>query len=188
MPTYSYVGLGHIHKPQAIGRPDVLYCGSLERMDRGETADSKQVVLVDVGREGSTSIKSLPLSATPFAQVEASSEEELAAEAAGLEELARTLVTVTLHVSRDLPLGPLHSRALELFPRLYQPVHFAFTDEEQSHGSHTLLQSKDVATTVREYLAQKLADDPQKDGIVELAEQLLAELEGIREEALAASE
>jgi exonuclease SbcD len=188
MPTYSYVALGHIHKPQAIGRPDVLYCGSLERMDKGETADSKQVVLVDLGREGSTSIEPLPLSATPFAQVDASSEEELTAKAAALEEPARTLVSVTLHVNRNLPLGPLQSRALELFPRLYQPVHFDFTDAEQSGGSHSLAQSKDVAATVRDYLAQELVDDPQKDELLELAEQLLRELEGIREEALATSE
>src|SRR5262245_22573399 len=41
LPTeLTYVGLGHVHKPQALaGREHVRYAGSIERMDLGESAD-----------------------------------------------------------------------------------------------------------------------------------------------------
>ena len=49
---FDYVALGHIHKPQMVGEPHVRYCGSIERMDLGESADRKGCVLVELGAEG----------------------------------------------------------------------------------------------------------------------------------------
>jgi hypothetical protein len=47
---FAFAVLGHIHKPQdfaAHGRPNVLYCGSTDRMDFGEEGQEKSYVLLD---------------------------------------------------------------------------------------------------------------------------------------------
>jgi hypothetical protein len=52
-PSWAYVALGHVHRPQTIGGSDnVRYCGSLDRLDFGETHDEYGVLLVEVGRTG----------------------------------------------------------------------------------------------------------------------------------------
>ena len=68
--AWDYIALGHIHKPQWIGAKHVRYCGSIERMDLGEQADQKGVVLVGVGpngRDGDPVV--LPLPSTPVYEV-----------------------------------------------------------------------------------------------------------------------
>ena len=67
---FDYVALGHIHKPQALGAKHVRYCGSIERMDLGEQADQKGVVLFEIGpdgRKGEPVV--LPLPSTPIYEV-----------------------------------------------------------------------------------------------------------------------
>jgi exonuclease SbcD len=47
----SYVALGHIHKPQDLNKglqPPVIYPGSIERVDFGESQDNKFFILADV--------------------------------------------------------------------------------------------------------------------------------------------
>jgi exonuclease SbcD len=64
---FAYIGLGHIHRAQFLhGQEHIRYSGSIERMDLGESADQKGVVLVDVGPEGRKGDPVvLPLEATP---------------------------------------------------------------------------------------------------------------------------
>src|SRR5262249_53303392 len=54
LPTgFAYIALGHIHRGQCIaGQPHVRYCGSIERLDLGESLDQKEAVVFDLGREG----------------------------------------------------------------------------------------------------------------------------------------
>lgn len=50
-PRLDYVALGHIHKPQNLNEgahPPVIYPGSIERVDFGETSDDKFFVLAEV--------------------------------------------------------------------------------------------------------------------------------------------
>jgi exonuclease SbcD len=70
--TFSYVALGHIHKPQAIGgHANVRYCGSIERLDLGESADSKSVVVLDIDHSGRcTDPRVCPLPATSIHRIE----------------------------------------------------------------------------------------------------------------------
>ncbi|HKB01083.1 MAG TPA: exonuclease subunit SbcD [Gemmataceae bacterium] len=69
---FAYVALGHVHKPQALGgREHVRYSGSIERMDLGESADQKSVVVFDVGSKGLTgSPRLLPLETTPIYEID----------------------------------------------------------------------------------------------------------------------
>jgi exonuclease SbcD len=48
-PTAAYVALGHLHRPQSLaGATSLRYCGSPLQLDFGETAQDKQVNLVEV--------------------------------------------------------------------------------------------------------------------------------------------
>lgn len=52
-PRLDYVALGHIHKPQNLnpnGHPPVIYPGSIERLDFGESGEDKFFVIAHVER------------------------------------------------------------------------------------------------------------------------------------------
>jgi exonuclease SbcD len=176
LPACAYIALGHIHKPQTLGAPHIRYCGSLERMDRskGEAYD-KVVVLADVGREG---LKGKPLqlrlNATPFRHVTVASEEDLEREAKELPEPERMLVSLSLDLSPDEPVGPLLARARVLFPRLWAPPEIRLL-ETAAPPAPPAIDRRDVAGTVRSYLREALADDADRDELLRLAEELLAE-------------
>jgi exonuclease SbcD len=177
LPSYAYIALGHIHKPQTVGAPYIRYCGSLERMDRGEADDRKMVVLVDVGREGLRDLAELPLNATPFAHVTATCEDDLERAAKELSEPERTLVSLSLDLSPDEPVGPLLARARALFPRLWAPPEIRLL-ETAAPPAPPAIDRRDVAGTVRSYLREALADDADRDELLRLAEELLAEPAG----------
>ena len=49
LPQFDYVALGHIHKYQNLGNnPDVVYSGSLQRVDFGEEKDAKGFCVVNI--------------------------------------------------------------------------------------------------------------------------------------------
>ncbi|MDQ2913752.1 MAG: exonuclease SbcCD subunit D [Chloroflexota bacterium] len=177
LPTYAYIALGHIHKPQILGAPHIRYCGSIERMDRGEEADQKHVLLVDVAKSGLQDIREIALDATPFATVVATSEEDLQSAADGMPDRARALVSLRLRLRRDQSLRALQSRARELFPRIYAPTDVEYVDRPQATPAGQPHERQDVPTTVRRYLEQKLAQDPDAKELRRLAEELLATLD-----------
>jgi exonuclease SbcD len=178
LPSYAYIALGHIHQPQMVGAPYIRYCGSLERMDRGEMDDRKMVLLADVGREGLRDLAELPLDATPFAHVTAASEDDLDRAAGELSEPERTLVSLSLELSHDQPVGPLLARARSLFPRLWAPPDIRLLGTIAASPAAPPIDRRDVAGTVRSYLREALADDPERDELLRLAEDLLADPAG----------
>lgn len=58
---YDYVALGHIHRPQRLGRDSVRYCGSLLKYSFSEARYPKSVPLVTLGEAGEAEITLLPL-------------------------------------------------------------------------------------------------------------------------------
>ena len=59
--AYDYVALGHIHRPQRLGRDSVRYCGSLLKYSFSEARYPKSVPLVTIGERGEPDITLLPL-------------------------------------------------------------------------------------------------------------------------------
>jgi len=67
----DYVALGHIHKHQSLNgnrKPPVIYPGSIERIDFGETRETKGFVLADVGR-GATEWQFIKLNTRPYIDI-----------------------------------------------------------------------------------------------------------------------
>jgi exonuclease SbcD len=60
--AFDYVALGHLHKPQAVGREAVRYSGSPLKYSFSEWEHQKSVVLIDMKAKGDLGIELLALS------------------------------------------------------------------------------------------------------------------------------
>ena len=174
LPAWDYVALGHIHKPQDMGHPNIRYSGSIERMDLGEAGDHKGAVLVEVAGRGKVTHRTVELAATPFAAIEASNETELRERHAEMDDPLHTLVSLTLAIDGTESVTGLVAKAHELFPRLYREPEIrrsiAATNATGTYG----FDRTDVAGTVRRYLETRLGEDADTKPVIALAEELLA--------------
>lgn len=59
--AFDYVAMGHIHKPQKMGRDTLRYAGSPLKYSFSEAAFEKSVVIADIGKKGSIKLKTVPL-------------------------------------------------------------------------------------------------------------------------------
>jgi exonuclease SbcD len=60
---FDYVALGHLHRPQNIGSPRIHYPGSLLKYSFNEAEHVKGVSLVEIGADGRTAVRSIPMNA-----------------------------------------------------------------------------------------------------------------------------
>ena len=63
-PKFSYVAMGHIHKPQDVNegyQPPVIYPGSIERVDFGEAKEDRYFVIADVEKGRDTEVEWIQL-------------------------------------------------------------------------------------------------------------------------------
>lgn len=58
---FDYVALGHIHKPQYVGRESVRYSGTPLKYSFSEVSHEKSVTVVELGAKGSVTLRTVPL-------------------------------------------------------------------------------------------------------------------------------
>lgn len=58
---FDYVALGHLHKPQSIGRSSIRYCGSPLKYSFSETYHNKSATIIEMHEKGKVDIKTIPL-------------------------------------------------------------------------------------------------------------------------------
>jgi exonuclease SbcD len=174
LPRFAYVALGHIHAPTALSSDSIRYCGSIERMDRGETDDCKEALVVTIRDGRKVDTKSVALNACPFVTVTAATVEDLVVARDEMADPHRSMVSLTIDADAA-SMGALVHKARELFPRLYGPV-----IRRRAAGvvgaSVAGFDRGDVAGTVRGWLTRNLADDPDAPALRALADELLAGL------------
>lgn len=179
IPTnWAYAAYGHIHKAQALaGTTHVRYSGSIERLDYGERDDEKSVVLVEIGAKGRTQEpERLLLNATPIYRVEINNPEEIASLKDKYSELDRALVYYKLTYKPGEHNRDEICRELDkIFPRWYDREIVPDGSSISLKSSTLVTDTQDVATTVRAYLQQQLVGHQDKDAVLALAEQLLAD-------------
>jgi exonuclease SbcD len=174
LPAFAYVALGHIHQAMRLGTPSVRYSGSIERMDFGEAADAKSAVLVELGRSGLVGEPELlPLAATRLARVEAGAGEPLEAQVAGAGDLSDAIVALRLRVQPGQSTLAAQAEARRLFPRLCQPIDLELTAPAAGAEVRPAYDRRNVAGTVRSFLAAELEGDPDRDELLALADRLL---------------
>jgi DNA repair protein SbcD/Mre11 len=180
VPTqWAYVAYGHIHKPQPLpGADHVRYAGSIERFDRGETED-KSVTLAEIRRAGMVGTPvTLPLDAAPIHRVEINDPEK---EVSHLKERysdhERALVSYVLHYDPTKHNRDEFSREIErVFPRWYERQFVIEGSSAVLDGVGTEMHTRDVPSTVREYLRASIPEDSEdRELVLALAEELLAE-------------
>ncbi len=176
-PSWAYVALGHIHKPQSLGgAAHVRYPGSLDRLDFGETHDDHGVLFLEITSTGLVGEpERLPIPATPFHTIALTDPE---AELPGLAEKYRERETALARITVAPPSAGLSREEVarqvrHLFPRLHQ---FEWAEQPDASGesASTFVPRHGFETTVRDYLAERLADDPDKDAILAMVEPFLA--------------
>lgn len=59
--AFDYVALGHIHKPQCIGRETVRYCGTPLKYSFSEAGHEKSVTVVELKEKGNVELHCVPL-------------------------------------------------------------------------------------------------------------------------------
>ncbi len=59
--NFTYVALGHIHKPQKIGKHPVYYAGTPIKYSFSETNQSKGLNLVEIDEQGNTRVRQVPI-------------------------------------------------------------------------------------------------------------------------------
>ncbi|MEX2245080.1 MAG: metallophosphoesterase [Dehalococcoidia bacterium] len=178
-PEFELTVIGHIHKPEQIGSAPFYYVGGLDRMDVGEKDYELRVLLADIGPDGLRGVESLPLDATPFEAVEATSEDDLHAAAARLDRPAETLVRLTLRVPFGTYTAPLVETARTLFPRLYGNVEHEWEGGPEVAPSVEGLNPADVEDTVRRYLEEQQMPEEERAELMALVH----ELRGVTAEA-----
>jgi exonuclease SbcD len=182
---WSYVALGHMHRPQEVlpNAAHMRYAGSIERLDYGERNDQKSVVLLEI-KEGRLvePPRLLPLESTPFYEVEIRDPaQEIPTLTARYPEHERALVRYILHWDSSTMSLSERERCCqaieELFPRWYEREIRDLRSGPITSSGLAFQQSRDVPGTVRHYLNLQLKDDPEREALLQLAEQLLMEEE-----------
>lgn len=78
LPNVDYVALGHIHKHQVLSyaAPQVVYAGSIDRVDFGEGGEDKGWVYVEIVEKGRVEWDFRKVSARPFVTIDATVESD----------------------------------------------------------------------------------------------------------------
>jgi exonuclease SbcD len=178
---FDYAALGHIHKPQFLNATHVRYSGSIERMDLGEQADQKGVVIFDVGPEGRTEEPVvLPLPATPIYEIIVlEPSEDIPRLKLEYPDAKNDLVSLQIRYTAGKDQLEDVLRDLDrIFPRWYA------RDWKETGALGPTLVSEGVAgkgfgETVRDYLNQELIqhDPAERDAILKIADGLLKDME-----------
>lgn len=102
---FSYVALGHIHRPQTMMGGKVRYCGTPLKYSFSEVNDHKSVTVVELGETGKAAVTTLPL--TPLREMRRvrGSFEELTAPAALAAPGREDYLGITLTDQEDIPDG-----------------------------------------------------------------------------------
>lgn len=170
---FAYVALGHVHQPLVLSER-IRYSGALDRMDFGEADEERHVVVAEIG-SGGVKLEELPLDPTPMRRFDIGAIEEMADAAEMIDDPAGTIVKLNLRLGRDDPASVWLSRARELFPRLVQPVDLQRLDDPDPPLLTGEVDWASPAETVRAFLADQLADDPDGEAVLAMAEELFEE-------------
>lgn len=183
LPSVDYLALGHIHKPQRVGRKVLngCYAGSTLQFDFGEVVDRKSVALVDIAPGGQTVIEPLELSSGRRLRAFRGTLPELAAWA---QEAKGAYVKAVIESERPIP--GLFEQVRDLLPSnatlvRADPLHPADTVTVLNRATTTEEQPDDLSL-FQDYLAQRAVPAASARDAVATLEQLLEEVRLGRDE------
>lgn len=177
LPNYHYIALGHVHQSMALGKPEVRYSGSIERMDFGEVGEEKSVVLVEVDSRGLRSQPEvIPLHPTELHEFDWRAGDSIEEKATAAP--AEAICKLTIHLERGMSAQLVQATARTIIGgRLLWPPEIKWpSGEGGSSAGSLILDRADWGQRVREWVASKLEqDDPMRAAVAAAVEELIAE-------------
>ncbi len=152
-----YVALGHLHRPQAIGKNHIRYSGSPLAFGFDEAEQPKSMLLVELDGEGSTAIETIPFKPVRGVRVIKGKHAELV-----LAEPTQDFVKAVL--TDEVPVIDAMKRLREVFPNACE-LTYARDEREAANLAHP--QSAAKAATPMEVIGSFLSlvgSDASKDG------------------------
>jgi DNA repair protein SbcD/Mre11 len=177
---WAYSAFGHIHLPQEIhGSSRARYAGSIDRFDFAEADDQKSVVLFEVERSGIKDDPALlPLNATPLYKIEVHSRDEIDSLVDRYPESKRAIaeIKIVYKPGEDNP-EAMRDAVEKIFPRWSERKIQAEGSDSNSGGvANVSTKSGSVHDMVRTYLNAQLDGHVDRDDLLALAEEMLAEM------------
>jgi exonuclease SbcD len=177
---WAYSAFGHIHLPQDIrGSSRARYAGSIDRFDFAEAEDKKSVVLFDVEHGGVNGEPVLlPLNATPLYRIEVHDQSEIDSLEDRYPDAKRAVVEVKIFYKpgEDNP-DAMRDAVEKIFPRWSaRKIEPEGSDFEPTSVDGVPMKPENVHDTVRTYLSAQLDGHVDRDDLLALAEEMLADL------------
>jgi exonuclease SbcD len=175
---YCYVALGHIHKPQSVGYPNVRYSGSLEALDLGEKNDPKSVVILEIGPDGCLAPPQVcPIPSTRIYDLTLRNPtNELPDWRDRYAAATQDLVHLHVHYTAgEHNLEQILKELDEIFPRWYSRDWTESRALSPGTIASEVTTSQSFAETVRDYVAQELVqhDDAERQELLRIVDELM---------------
>jgi len=177
---WTYSAFGHIHLPQEIrGSSRARYAGSIDRFDFAEAEDQKSVVLVEVepsGAKGEPAL--LPLNATPLYKIDVHSQTEIDSLADRYPDAKRAVaeIKIVYRPGEDNP-EAMRDAVEKIFPRWSErEIQAEGSDFDSGNVEGVSTNPENVHDTVRAYLSTQLNGHVDRDDLLALAEEMLAQM------------
>lgn len=158
--AFDYVALGHIHKPQKLGRPTLRYAGSPLKYSLSEAGHKKSAVLLELGEKGDCRIQLIPIT-QPH---EVREVEGLLSDVMKMD-YSEDYVRITIH--DELPPPDARASVSTVFPNMMKfAVVNSKTKEDRDVLSAEKVEEKDVKELFADFYRL------QNNGVSPTAEQL----------------
>jgi exonuclease SbcD len=157
---FDYVALGHLHRPQSVGRDVINYSGSLLKYSASEATHTKSVGLVEMDGDGNCTVERTAL--TPrrdVRRIEAFLADVLKGPAAG--ESREDYVIVTL-----LDKGPVFEamgQVREVYPNALHVQHADLPDGGEMPSARADHRQLDEVELFAQFFSQVTGDDLSED-------------------------
>jgi DNA repair protein SbcD/Mre11 len=177
---WAYSAFGHIHLPQKIrGNSCARYAGSIDRFDFSEAGDQKSVVLFEVDQSG---VKGEPvpleLNATPLYKIEIHSQAEIDSLADRYLDAKQAVAEIKIFYKpgEDNP-DAMRDAVEKIFPRWSErKIQAEGRDFDSGNVEGISTKPENVDNTVRAYLSAQLNGHVDRDDLLALAEEMLAQM------------
>ncbi len=190
-PAWDYVALSHIHQHQLVPKkshglqPPIVYAGSIERVDFGEEAEDKVVVLAEVAR-GHTEWRPVTLNARPFVTIRVPDSEIDAADPTGsamesIRKRAERAKDAVVRVQYSLPAGAPNLSERDVRAAL-EGAHYVAGIRRESARLENRARNEGLTTqlgpieALEEYLKTQPQLHPLKDDMLARGRELVARL------------
>lgn len=172
---FDYVALGHLHRPQKIGKETIRFAGSPLAYSFSEISRKKNIIKIECRKKGDTQVDFIHLSPKrPLREIKGPLQGLLEAAKAegGSEDYIRGILTDKMPLND--PLGQLrvfypNLMTLEVEARTYEEREFSYSAEETS--------PQELFQIFFERQNQKEMDDLQKQGVKKAWEALEDDME-----------